>query len=114
MHETMIAQSLLKAITKEAAKQNAKPISATISCGSLNTINDEILSFAFEAIAKDTICRGIKLNIEHKPIQAKCKKCNATFDIEFSNPRCEQCNSNDFELLPDAPILLEQIELQKE
>ena len=66
MHETMIAQSLLAAILEEAKKQGAKPINAKISCGMLNTVNDEILCFAFEAAAKGTPCEGVKLEIEHK------------------------------------------------
>jgi len=66
MHETMIAQSLVAAISEQAKKQNAKPISAKISCGMFNAVNDEILCFAFEAAAKSTPCEGMKLEIEHK------------------------------------------------
>ena len=112
MHETMVAQSLMAIISEEAAKQNGKPVGAKISCGSLNAVNDEILRFAFEAIAKGTPCEGMKLDIEHKPLQAKCKSCNRKFDIEFSHPQCPGCGGEDLELLPDAPLVLEQIEFQ--
>ena len=114
MHETMVAESLLATISTEAAKQNAKPVNAKISCGMLNAINDEILCFAFEAIAKGTPCEGMKLEIEHKPMQGQCKSCNENFDVELSHPRCSKCSGEDFELLPDAPLLLEEIELQME
>jgi hydrogenase nickel incorporation protein HypA/HybF len=112
MHETMIAQSLLAAISEEAEKQNVKPVSAKISCGTLNAVNDEILCFAFEAAAKDTLCEGVRLQIEHKEIQARCKNCKQNFDIKLSNPKCPECGSEDFELLPDAPLLLEEIEFE--
>ncbi|MHC4603503.1 MAG: hydrogenase maturation nickel metallochaperone HypA/HybF [Planctomycetota bacterium] len=118
MHETMVAESLLATISAEAAKQNAKqnakPVNARISCGMLNAINDEVLCFAFEAITKGTPCEGIKLEIEHKPMQGRCKNCNQSFDVEFRCPRCPKCDSEDFDLLPDAPLLLEQIEFQTE
>ena len=114
MHEMMVAQSLLAQITDEAEKQNAKPVAAKISCGKLNTVNDEVLCFAFEAIAKDTLCRDVKLEIEHKPLQAKCKNCNQIFCVEFSKPQCKKCESRDFELLPDAPLMLEEIEFKTE
>ncbi|MHC4461895.1 MAG: hydrogenase maturation nickel metallochaperone HypA/HybF [Planctomycetota bacterium] len=131
MHETMVAESLLATISAEAAKQNAKqnakPVNARISCGMLNAINDEVLCFAFEAITKGTPCEGIKLEIEHKPMQGRCKNCNQSFDVEFrcprcpkcdsedfGCPRCPKCDSEDFDLLPDAPLLLEQIEFQTE
>ena len=82
MHETMVAQSLLATISNEASKQNARPVSAKISCGMLNVINDEVLCFAFEAIAKGTTCEGVKLEIEHKPMQGQCKNCDQSFDFE--------------------------------
>ena len=110
MHETAVAQGLFDAIEKEAKKQNAKPISATITCGLLNAVNDEVLGFAFEAISKGTICETTKLNIEHKPLLGQCKKCDKQFGIELSDPRCPDCGSDDFTLLPDEPIMLQEIE----
>jgi len=114
MHETMVAESLLATISAEAVKQNAKPISAKISCGMLNALNDEVLCFAFEAIAKGAVCEGMKLEIEHKPIQGQCKKCGEEFEFEFSRVNCSKCGGDQFDLLPDAPLLLETIELETE
>ncbi len=110
MHETMVAHGLLEAISAEAEKQNAKPIAAKISCGVFNAVNDEILCFAFETIAKGTICENLKLQIEHKPILAQCKNCNSTFEVELSAIYCSKCSSKDFELLPNDPLILEEIE----
>jgi len=66
MHETVLAENLLSSILEEAKKQNAKPVSAKISCGMLIAVNDEILCFAFDAAAKGTPCEGMRLEIEHK------------------------------------------------
>ncbi len=114
MHETMVAESLLATISAESTKQNAKPVWAKISCGTLNTINDEILRFAFETIAKGTLCEGMRLEIEHKLIQCKCRNCGETFDFELCRPKCPKCESEEFDLLPDAPLMLEEIEFETE
>jgi hydrogenase nickel incorporation protein HypA/HybF len=114
MHEATVAQSLLTAIFDEAKKQNARPVAAKVSCGVFNCINDETLRFAFEAIGKGTICEGLKLDIELKPIQARCKKCDNIFALELHEPGCPKCRGDDFELLPDAPLLLEEIEFEEE
>ena len=82
MHELTIAQSLLDAISAEAAKQNAKPVWAKISCGAFDAVNDEALRFAFETVAKGTSCEDLKLEIEHKPMQGQCKNCSQTFIID--------------------------------
>ena len=114
MHEAAIAQNLLEAIKAEAQKQNAKPVSVKISCGVFSAINDELLNFAFETIAKDTICQGAALLIEHKPIAGKCRNCKAQFDFDIYNPHCPSCNGEEFDLSSDPPLLLESIEFDTE
>ena len=114
MHETMVAKGLLDAIEAEAKKQNARPIAAKMSCGTFNVVNNEVLTFAFEAIARGTVCEGLKLSIEHKPLQARCKKCNRQFDFDFTSPTCPACTSQDYELLPDPPLLLQEVEFETE
>jgi hydrogenase nickel incorporation protein HypA/HybF len=114
MHETMVAQSLLVAISAETAKQNAKPVAAKISCGMLNAVNDEVLGFAFEAAAKGTVCEGMKLQIEHKPMQGRCKDCDKTFNFELTSPCCPSCGGDRFNLLPDEPLMLEEIEFERQ
>ena len=113
MHETVIAQSLHEIIMQEAKKQNAKPVSAKITCSVFDAVNDETLSFALDCIAKDTICQGLKLEIEHKPIQAKCCDCKKIFDLDLTGPKCHNCGGS-FELLPQDPLLLESIEFDTE
>ena len=112
MHEAMVAESLLAAISNEAEKQGGKPILAKVSCGTLNAINDDVLCFAFEAIAKGTVCEGMTLEVIHRPMQGKCKSCGGQFGFDIFNPRCPDCSESDFELLPDAPLLLETIEFE--
>ena len=114
MHETVVAQSLFETIAAEAQKQKGKPISAKVSCGVLNAINDEVLQFAFEAIAKGSPCEGVTLAIEHKPMQARCKNCYSVFDVDFHRLGCPECKSEEFDLLSDAPLILEEIEFQTE
>jgi len=114
MHETMIAQHLFNAILAESQKQNARPISAKISCGQFAGINDELLCFAFHAAVRDTPCEATRLQIEHKPIQARCQNCRSTFTFRIHQPTCPHCDSDRYDLLPDKPLLLEEIEFESE
>jgi len=114
MHEAAVAQDLLEVISQEARKQDARPVAAKMSCGQLNAINDEVLSFAFEALAKGTVCEGMTLRVEHKQMQARCDECSGTFPLSLADARCPDCGGKDFELLPDAPLVLEEIEFDKE
>jgi hydrogenase nickel incorporation protein HypA/HybF len=113
MHEAAMAQSLVEVISQEARNRRAKPTRAKMSCGVLNAVNDDVISFAFEAIARGTPCEGMQLQIEHKPLQAKCRSCGHVFVVDLSAMKCPDCGRDDFELLPDAPLLLEQIEFEE-
>lgn len=113
MHEAMVAQSLLAAISAEAAKVNAEPITAKVSCGQLYAINEQALQFAFQALARGTPCQDVTITVEQIPLQAKCKDCNKTFNAGIDSALCPDCGGNNFKLLPDAPMLLEEIEFQE-
>ncbi len=113
MHEMAVAQSLIEVISQEAEKRRARPIRAKISCGQLNAVNDEVLSFAFEAAAQGTRCEGTRLQIEHKALQGECWECNHTFAVDLADVRCPSCGAENFRLLPDAPLLLEEIEFEE-
>lgn len=113
MHEMAIAQSLVEMISDEANIRRARPVRAKVSCGELAAVSDEALSFAFEAVARGTPCEGMQLQIEHKPLQALCKICDGAFTIDLCGPQCPNCGGEDFELLPDAPLLLEEVEFEQ-
>lgn len=112
MHETVVAESVFETIVEQAKKLGVRPVCATISCGMLNPLNDEIVNFAFAAAAKGSICEGMKLNIVHIPLKAKCKSCGKTFEFDLYTEGCKSCKSPDIGFEPDAPLLLEDIEFE--
>lgn len=117
MHEMMIAQSILAAISQEAAKlPDAKPVRAKISCGKLYAINEELLGFAFEAIAKGTPCEAVKLELETVPLRALCRYCGKIFDLDMEqmHQRCPYCGSDMYDVQPDAPLTLEQVQFEQD
>ena len=114
MHETAVAQSIVQSIIAEADKLGCRPIRARISCGQFNALNDEVMQFAFDVAAQDTVCRGMTLEIRHVPLQAACNDCGRAFDFDVYSACCPDCASTEFGFAPDAPLLLEEIEFEDE
>ena len=112
MHETVVAQSILETILEHAKELGKKPVSAKISCGQLNPLNNEVMNFAFEAAAGGTVAEGMTLNITHIPLKAKCNQCGEVFDFDIYAGGCTKCESADIKFEPDAPLLLEEIEFE--
>jgi len=112
MHETSVAESIIDTIIEKTNELGKKPLSATISCGQMNAVNDEVMDFAFEVVSKDTVCDGMSLKIIHKPLFAVCRKCNHRFEFDIYSPLCPACKGVEFNLEPDSPLLLEEIEFE--
>jgi Zn finger protein HypA/HybF involved in hydrogenase expression len=112
MDELEIAQIVLGTILAEA-KVNLRPIRASLSYGRMQGVSEEVLKEAFTAIAAGTACEGLELNIRAIPPQFRCNSCGMVSDYELAAPMCPGCKSHDFQFLPDAPILLEEIEFQE-
>lgn len=115
MHEAAVAQKLLQLILAETEKHGGRPVAARVSYGPLEAINKEALCFAFEAISGHTACSSVKLHVEQKPLLANCGQCKHSFEIDLKSQAaavCPQCGSADFEVLADAPLMLERIEFE--
>ncbi len=114
MHEAVIAEELLKVILEQTRVNEAKPVVAKVSCGHFYAINEEVLSFAFEAIAAGGVCEGMKLVVEHKPLKAHCKMCGIDFEFDITKCVCSGCGSEEFDMFADEPLVLEEIEFETE
>ncbi len=114
MHESAVAQSILEQILAEALKHNARPRLARISCGQFNAINDEAMQVAFEAAATGTPCEGMILSIDHKPLPTRCKSCGQSFEYDIYSGVCPGCGGEELSFEADAPLLLEEIELEQD
>jgi hydrogenase nickel incorporation protein HypA/HybF len=113
MHEMAVAESILHTILEHAERLgNARAIAARISCGQFNALNDQAMRFALETISEGTVCRGMRLDIRHIPLQATCKDCQTTFTFDVHRPTCTACGSTQYEFEADAPLLLEDIEFE--
>jgi hydrogenase nickel incorporation protein HypA/HybF len=114
MHEAAVAENIIEAVIAQAPKKGGRVIRVVISCGQMNAVNDEAMEFAFDAAADGTICQGAKLKIKHIPLKAKCKHCGKKFNYDLYAPCCPKCAKSDIEIGDDAPLLLEEIEFEKD
>lgn len=114
MHEAMVAQNLLATILAQAEQQAGPPVHAKISCGQLNTLHQDVFEVAFAALAEGSVCAGMTFEVEIKPFRANCETCGHEFPVAFATASCPACNSRQFQLLPDAPLVLETIEFREE
>jgi hydrogenase nickel incorporation protein HypA/HybF len=92
LHELSIAMSIFEAVEKEAARRpDAKFLSVGLRIGELTAIDNDSLTFGWEAITRDTKLENLKLAIETVGRQQKCPACGEVFravDFETQCPKC--------------------------
>lgn len=94
MHELGIAQSVLEAVSAEAARHpGAKPIKVAMRIGELAAVDPEALRFAFEALTIETELEGLQLEIETCPRRHLCLDCGTEFVVKDFEFHCTHCAS---------------------
>jgi hydrogenase nickel incorporation protein HypA/HybF len=97
MHEMGIANSILDAVKKEAARYpGAQPRKVGVKIGELTAVDPEALRFCFEVLVQETEMDGLELKIEICPRLHQCLSCSVEFpvrDYDFVCPHCGSLNS---------------------
>lgn len=86
-------ESALDAVRREAQAQHAQRVERIVlRVGAISGVEPESLRFAFDALARDTIAAGARLDIENVPARVHCRSCAEDFvaarGFIFRCPRC--------------------------
>ena len=116
MHELSIAQEIIENTIKSAQEYNAKKVEKiTLEVGKLLMLNPEQLKFGLELLSKDTLCKGMKIEIKFVPAKIKCKNNHVTSistDVEFldiaKHLKCSCCDS-EFEIIGGRELIIKRI-----
>ena len=92
MHELGIAASVLDAVQAEAQRHPGMRLNCVgLRIGELAAVDPDALSFAFEALTRQTEFESLALEIEMCPRRHRCGSCATVFearDFVFACPRC--------------------------
>ncbi len=92
MHETSLAEGILKIALDVAAENHADKISAVgLKLGEMSGVEVEALTFSFDVLKKNTVAENSTLKINRVPITATCNKCGKNFQVERYNFFCPEC-----------------------
>ena len=76
MHESAIAQAVVRTVVAEAKKRRAKRVNAVeLEVGALEGLGGRELRFAFELEAAGTPLEGAKLRVSKSAPSASCPAC---------------------------------------
>lgn len=92
MHESTLAEGILKIALDVAAENHAQKISVVgLKLGEMSGVEVEALTFSFDVLKKNTAAENSTLKINRVPITAQCNKCGRNFTVERYNFFCPEC-----------------------
>jgi hydrogenase nickel incorporation protein HypA/HybF len=115
VHEMGIANSILEAVQKEAARyRGARATKVGVRVGELAAIDAEALRFCFEVLSRDTDLDGLQLDIEICPRRHRCPDCDCTFIVRDYDCRCPQCSKLATECVSGDELELAYVEVEED
>jgi hydrogenase nickel incorporation protein HypA/HybF len=113
MHELALASEIVKSVAQLAFENKAQKVTELrLELGVMSGIEKEVFDFCFDMAAKNTILEGAKLSVDEIPLKVRCQKCFSLSNPEVFNIICENCQSNDVEILTGKELKILNMEVQ--
>lgn len=114
MHELSIAAAILELVEKEAAlRESARFVTVGVRLGELSGVDADSLSFAWEAIVKDTSRENLRLKIDLIPWVNRCEQCAHEFRVLEYQTQCPACRELRTRLLSGNELDIAYIEVDE-
>ncbi|WP_432409223.1 hydrogenase maturation nickel metallochaperone HypA [Wukongibacter sp. M2B1] len=111
MHETAVISEVLKTVDENIKAYGLKRVDKIIlGVGEFTCIEESTLRFAFDAMAKGTVCENSRLILDKIEATAYCDNCKETFGISYTKKLCPKCNKYSCNIVTGYELLLERIE----
>jgi len=114
MHELVVTQNILKAVTETAERAGGGTITGIhLVIGDLASVIDDCVQFYWDIVSKDTAAEGAKLHFQRVPMQFECQECHRNFGHEGETYLCPACGNFHVKVVAGDEFRLEAIDLEE-
>ena len=113
MHELSLAEKINNTI-KELCERSAwtRVRRVVVKVGHMRQVDPELLSFAFEVVAKGTVSENAEISVLELPIIFMCHSCGKETGSEETVFICASCGSTNVELRSGIELTIESMEVE--
>ncbi len=113
MHEYSITESMLKLALEKAGDAGAAKITRiNLIIGEMSGVVGDCVRFYFDAISRDTIANGARLDFKIIPTTVRCLKCKTVFAPKDGDWSCPDCRELGIEIVTGRECHMESIEVE--
>jgi hydrogenase nickel incorporation protein HypA/HybF len=112
MHEMSIAEGILQLLEETARKEQAQRVTVVVlEIGQLASVEVESLRFCFDAVVRDSVAAGARLEIIETPGQGWCLDCNQSVPLSEKLSGCPLCGSFRVQVTGGTEMRVKELEV---
>lgn len=113
MHEMALAEGVLQIIEDSARTQNFRRVRTVwLEIGQLASVEVEAMRFCFDAVVRDSIAHGARLEIIETPGQAWCMECGDTVRVQARYDACPGCGGHQLEVTGGTEMRVKELDVE--
>ncbi len=115
MHETALMQNLMVLAARALEGRSVTRVNrVTVSIGRFANVLPDAFLFAFEAMTRDGVFKGAKLETEQLPAKIHCPDCGHEYEADGFPIVCPNCKSRNFTIISGEEVYLKCLECEEE
>ena len=112
MHEMALAESVLQILRDNARSQGFTRVKTVwLEIGRLSGVEPQALRFCFDAVTRDSLAEGARLEIVDTPGQAWCMRCSEPVTIAARYDSCPRCGSHQLQVTGGTEMRVRELEV---
>ena len=113
MHEMSLAEGVLQLIEDSARQQDfAKVSTVWLEIGELSGVEVESMKFCFDAVTRDSVAQGARLEIITLPGTGWCMACAVTVPMHEVFGECPHCGGHQMQVTGGTEMRLKELEVE--
>ncbi len=113
MHEMSLATEALHLIEDAARTQGFQHVRAIwLEIGQLAAVEKEALRFCFDAVTRDSIAEGARIEMIDIPGQGWCAQCADTVPVIALFDLCPRCGGHQIEITGGNEMRVKELEVE--
>ena len=113
MHELSLAEGILRILEENSRTQGYSVVKGVwLEIGRLSHVEPESLSFCFDAVTRETLAEGAKLELIMIDGSGWCHDCSQEVAIGNHYDACPQCGSYQVEATGGTEMRVKELEVE--
>jgi hydrogenase nickel incorporation protein HypA/HybF len=113
MHEMSLAEGIVQLVEDTVRADGCTKVKAVwLEIGQLAAVEKEALRFCFDAVTRDTVAEGARLEIVDMPGQGRCVQCAANVSVTALYEACPVCGGYQVQVTGGNEMRVKELEVE--